>query len=49
LIQTGPDEWTCGVPEHWAFKLSVKKLGDSTWEELEQEPKPENNPALLKD
>jgi hypothetical protein len=51
LIQTGPDEWTCGVPEHWTFKLSVKKLGDSTWEEIEQESKPESNPvdlALLK-
>jgi hypothetical protein len=31
------------VPEHWTFKLTVKKLGDSTWEEIEAE----NNPDLL--
>jgi hypothetical protein len=46
LIQTGPDEWTCGVPEHWTFKLTVKKLGDSTWEEIETES--EENPSLIK-
>jgi hypothetical protein len=46
LIQTGPDEWTCGVPEHWTFKLTVKKLGDSTWEEIETEV--DENPSLIK-
>lgn len=34
LVQTAPTEWTTGVPLHWTFLVTVKKLGDSTWEEV---------------
>jgi hypothetical protein len=31
LIQNGPNDWSCGVPQHWTYSYAVKKLGDSTW------------------
>ena len=37
LIQNAPNEWSCGIPEQWTFVMAVKKLGDSTWQVLDQE------------
>lgn len=37
LIQTAPEEWTTGVPEKWEYKMTVRKLGDSTWEVVDPE------------
>jgi hypothetical protein len=31
LIQNGPSDWSCGIPQHWTYSYAVKKLGDSTW------------------
>jgi hypothetical protein len=31
LIQNGPNDWSCGIPQHWTYSFAVKKLGDSTW------------------
>ena len=31
LIQNGSDQWSCGIPDSWAYVMAVKKLGDSTW------------------
>ncbi len=31
LIQNGPNDWSCGIPQHWTYAYAVKKLGDSTW------------------
>jgi hypothetical protein len=31
LIQNGPNDWSCGIPQHWTYSYAVKKLGDSTW------------------
>jgi hypothetical protein len=31
LIQNGPREWSCGIPDGWTYSMAVKKLGDSTW------------------
>lgn len=36
LLQNGPNDWTCGIPENWSYKMTVKKLGDSTWEQVEE-------------
>ncbi|CAM3631121.1 DUF2452 domain-containing protein [Polynucleobacter brandtiae] len=37
LIQSGPHEWTCGIPDAWTYSMAVKKLGDSTWAIVEDE------------
>jgi hypothetical protein len=37
LCQQGPKEWTTGVPESWQHLFAVRKLGDSTWEEVIEE------------
>jgi len=31
----GPDMWSCGPPDHLEFVCAVRKLGDSTWERVE--------------
>jgi hypothetical protein len=31
LIQNGPNDWSCGIPQNWTYLMAVKKLGDSTW------------------
>jgi hypothetical protein len=36
LIQNGPKEWSCGVPQNWTYSFAVKKLGDSTWAVVEE-------------
>jgi len=36
LIQNGPREWSCGVPQNWTYSFAVKKLGDSTWAVVEE-------------
>ncbi len=37
LIQNGPHQWSCGVPDAWTYSMAVKKLGDSTWAVVEDE------------
>ena len=36
LIQTGPAEWTTGVPLNWEYICQVKWLGDYTWVEVDE-------------
>jgi len=36
LIQNGPNDWSCGIPQHWTYSYAVKKLGDSTWAIVEE-------------
>jgi Protein of unknown function (DUF2452) len=36
LIQNGPKDWCCGVPDNWVYSMAVKKLGDSTWAVVEE-------------
>uniref|UniRef100_UPI004047BF05 DUF2452 domain-containing protein n=1 Tax=Polynucleobacter sp. TaxID=2029855 RepID=UPI004047BF05 len=38
LIQNGPTEWSCGIPGGWTYSMAVKKLGDSTWAVVEDDP-----------
>jgi len=35
LVQTGPTEWSTGVPEHYDYVCRVKWLGDYTWVEVD--------------
>jgi hypothetical protein len=35
LIQTGPEDWTTGVPLDWEYICRVKWLGDYTWVEVD--------------
>ena len=35
LIQTGPADWTTGVPGDWEYICRVKWLGDYTWVEVD--------------
>lgn len=35
LSPTGPEEWSCGAPEHWTYQSAVRLLGDSTWEPVD--------------
>ena len=35
LIQTGPADWTTGVPCDWEYICRVKWLGDYTWIEVD--------------
>ncbi len=35
LSPTGPDEWSCGAPDHWQYQSAVRLLGDSTWEPVD--------------
>jgi hypothetical protein len=37
LIQNGPKEWSCGIPDGWNYLMPVKKLGDSTWAIIEED------------
>ena len=37
LVQNSPQEWSCGIPLGWSFCQVVRKLGDSTWEIIEEE------------
>lgn len=37
LIQTGPTEWTTGVPEDYEYMTQVKYMGDHTWLEINKE------------
>ena len=34
LTQTGPSDWTTGIPEGWEYTRQVKWLGDYTWIEV---------------
>ena len=36
LLQTGPTEWTTGVPEDYEYISQVKYMGDHTWLEVEE-------------
>ena len=38
LIQNGPKDWSCGIPNNWVYSMAVKKLGDSTWAVIEEDP-----------
>ena len=38
LIQNGPKDWSCGIPNNWVYSMAVKKLGDSTWAVVEEDP-----------
>jgi hypothetical protein len=44
LIQSGPSEWSCGIPANWTYSMAVKKLGDSTWALVEDEQLNKLNP-----
>lgn len=35
LSGTGPDDWSCGAPDHWKYQSAVRLLGDSTWEPVD--------------
>jgi hypothetical protein len=35
LTQTGPQEWTTGIPADWDYICRVKWLGDYTWVEVD--------------
>lgn len=35
LVQTGPEDWTTGVPLDWEYICRVKWLGDYTWVEVD--------------
>jgi hypothetical protein len=37
LIQNGPKDWSCGIPDTWTYSMAVKKLGDSTWAVVEED------------
>ena len=37
LIQNGPKNWSCGIPDGWIYSMAVKKLGDSTWAVVEED------------
>ncbi len=37
LIQNGPKDWSCGIPDNWVYSMAVKKLGDSTWAVVEED------------
>jgi len=37
LNTLGPDDWSCGVPDHYEFQSAVRLLGDSTWEPVDVE------------
>jgi len=37
LSTLGPNDWSCGVPDHYEFQSAVRLLGDSTWEPVELE------------
>ena len=34
LCHQGPNDWTCGAPEHYSYIAPVKWLGDYTWIEV---------------
>jgi hypothetical protein len=36
LIQTGPNDWTTGVPVDYEYIAQVKYMGDHTWLEIEE-------------
>jgi hypothetical protein len=36
LMQTGPSEWTTGVPVDYEYISQVKYMGDHTWLEIEE-------------
>jgi hypothetical protein len=35
LVQTGPQDWTTGIPQDWEYVCRVKWLGDYTWVEVD--------------
>ena len=37
LVQNSPREWSCGIPDGWSFCQAVRKMGDSTWEIVEED------------
>ena len=36
LVQTGPNDWTTGVPVDYEYISQVKYMGDHTWLEIEE-------------
>ena len=36
LLQTGPNDWTTGVPVDYEYISQVKYMGDHTWLEIEE-------------
>ena len=36
LVQTGPTDWTTGVPVDYEYITQVKYMGDHTWLEIEE-------------
>ena len=36
LIQTGPNDWTTGIPVDYRYISQVKYMGDHTWLEIEE-------------
>lgn len=37
LSQLSPDDWSCGLPDHYQYQSAVRLLGDSTWEPVDIE------------
>ena len=37
LTQNGPNDWSCGTPEHYEYLSRVKYMGDHTWLEIDEE------------
>jgi hypothetical protein len=46
LNMLGPDDWSCGMPDHWEYHSAVRLLGDSTWEPVELE-RPVGEPETI--
>ena len=36
LVQTGPNDWSIGVPIDYEYISQVKYMGDHTWLEIEE-------------
>lgn len=37
LIQQGPNDWSCGKPDHYEYITQVQWLGDQTWIEIKND------------
>lgn len=34
LTQMGPQDWSCGAPDHYEYITQIRWLGDFTWQEV---------------
>ena len=38
LMVTAPDQWSSGIPKSHTYQGSLRKLGDNTWESIDEKP-----------